>query len=63
MNAPAAASAVLSVGLIKAFLHGLSFPETRGLANFFFAVFIVLQWLVIARLAKTLAAKIRKPKI
>lgn len=62
-NIPAAISALLSVEFIKIFSHDLPFPVRRSLADTFFTFFIVLQWLFIAWIAKTLAAKIRRPKM
>ena len=59
-NSPAAISALLSVEFIKFFSHDLSFPAYYSLADAFFTFFIVLQWLFIAWIAKTLAAKVRR---
>lgn len=61
-NIPAAISALLSVEFINFFSHDLLFPAQMSLANTFFTFFIVLQWLFIAKIAETLAAKIRKPR-
>jgi len=63
VNAPAAISAILSREFVKIFSHPLSFAAEDNLANAFFAVFIVLQWLFIAWIARTLAAKIRRAKL
>ncbi len=63
MNFPAALSALLSLKFIGIFARPLSIAAETQIANIFFATFIVLQWLVIAWIAKTLAAKIRRPKM
>jgi hypothetical protein len=60
MNSPAAISALLSVEFIKIFSHELSYPTQSAMAHFFFTFFIVLQWLFIAWIAKTAAAKVSK---
>lgn len=59
-NFPAAISAILSLEFVKIFLHELSFPTEMDMVNIFFAFFIVLQWLFIAWIAKTIAQKLRQ---
>lgn len=62
-NFPSAISALLSVEVVKFFSHHLSFPQELAYANFFFVFFCAAQWLFVAWFAKTLAAKIRRPKL
>ena len=56
---PAAISAILSGEFIKIFFHELSFSTEMNIVNIFFALFIALQWLFIAWIAKTIARKFR----
>jgi len=62
-NFPAAISSLLSVEIVKFFLHNLSFPRELAYANFFFVFFCASQWLFIAWVAKALAAKVCRPKL
>ena len=59
LNAPAAISAVLSRELVKIFSPQLSLAAEANIANVFLVFFIILQWLFIARLARTIALRIR----
>lgn len=59
MNFPAALSALFSRELIGIFARPLSIAAKTQIANIFFAFFIVLQWLFIAWLARTIAGKFR----
>ena len=61
-NLPAIVSAALSLEFVEIFTRRLSLPTENALGSAFFGVFIVLQWLFIARIAKTLAARIRRPQ-
>ncbi|MEP6902857.1 MAG: hypothetical protein ABJA66_13980 [Actinomycetota bacterium] len=60
---PAAISALLSLGIVKIFLHKLSYPTEMNIANTFFAFFIVAQWLFITWIAKTIAQKLRPKEL
>jgi hypothetical protein len=62
-NLPALISTALTLEFIKIFSHRLSHAAEMMLGNTFFPFFIVLQWLFIAWIAKTLAAKIQRPKL
>jgi len=62
-NLPAFASAILSLEFVKIFIHRPSFSTEEFLGYGFLAVFIVLQWLFIAWIAKTLAARFRPKEI
>lgn len=61
-NFPAAISALLSVEFVKIFAHRLAFSTENLLGTTFFVFFCIAQWLLVAYVAKTLAAKIRRPK-
>ena len=62
-NFPAAISSLLSVEFIRIFAHPISLTAEIMLANAFFAVFITLQWLFIAWIARMLATKISPSKL
>jgi hypothetical protein len=59
LHFPAVASTLLSLELVRIFAHKIAPSSETTLGNMFFAVFIVLQWLCIAWIAKTLAQKFR----
>jgi len=59
MHFPAAASTLLSLEFVRIFVHKIAPAAENTLGNMFFAAFIVLQWLFIAWIAKTLAQKFR----
>jgi hypothetical protein len=59
-NSPAVAATLLALEFVRIFVPGLSFQTRDVLAVGFAGVFVVLQWLFIAWLSETLAAKIRQ---
>lgn len=62
-NTPAGITALLSVEVIKLFAHNIDSPEQMALTNVLFFFFCIVQWLFIAWIAKTLAAKFRPKEL
>ena len=59
-NTPAISLTVIALELVKFFAGRLAPSTDHFIGGIFLAVFITLQWLSIAWIAKTLAAKIRR---
>jgi hypothetical protein len=59
LHFPAVAATILSVEFVRIFVHKISPSAEATLANTFLGAFIVLQWLFITWIAKTLAQKFR----
>lgn len=62
-NLPAGISSFLSVEFTKIFWHRIPLATEAYLANIFLAFFIVLQWLFIAWIARTIAGKFRPKEL
>ena len=58
-NLPAAASTVFSLKFANLLMPEFFYTSRTGLGDLLFAFFIVLQWLFIARIAKTIAQRFR----
>ena len=63
LHFPAAALTIFSLEFVKVFVHKISPLAEATLENVFFAAFIVLQWLFIAWIAKTIARKFRPAEL
>lgn len=62
-NAPAFISSLFSLEIMKIFWQPMSSAVTTNFIGIFLVFFVTLQWLFIAWIAKTLAAKFRPKEL
>ncbi len=62
-NFPAAVSAIFSLEFLEIFIDKIPSPAITVLGNTFFTFFIILQWLFIAWIARTIAQKFRSKEL